>query len=95
VAFCGAYQKFWRRRSNDRIELSIFAQRTNSLVLLFVGVAVLIPDLSDTQVIVYSRWDRSPDIMEDQVTYPITSALLGLPKVKDIRGFSYLGYSYV
>jgi len=65
------------------------------LVLLFVGVAVLIPDLSDTQVIVYSRWDRSPDIMEDQVTYPITSALLGLPNVKDIRGFSYFGYSYV
>src|SRR5215510_1639466 len=54
-----------------------------------------IPDLSDTQVIVYSRWDRSPDIMEDQVTYPITSALLGMPKVKDIRGFSDFGYSYV
>ena len=45
-----------------------------------------IPDLSDTQVIVYSKWDRSPDIMEDQVSYPITSALLGMPKVKDIRG---------
>src|SRR6516162_3163946 len=54
-----------------------------------------IPDLSDTQVIVYSRWDRSPDIMEDQVTYPITSALLGMPKVKDIRGFSDFGFSYV
>ena len=36
-----------------------------------------IPDLSDTQVIIYSRWDRSPDILEDQVTYPIVSALLG------------------
>ena len=54
-----------------------------------------IPDLSDTQVIIYSKWDRSPDIMEDQVTYPIVSALLGLPKVKDIRGFSDFGYSYV
>jgi copper/silver efflux system protein len=54
-----------------------------------------IPDLTDTQVIVYSRWDRSPDIIEDQVTYPITSALLGAPKVKDIRGFSDFGYSYV
>ncbi len=54
-----------------------------------------IPDLSDTQVIIYSRWDRSPDIMEDQVTYPITTALLGAPKVKDIRGFSDFGYSYV
>jgi Cu(I)/Ag(I) efflux system membrane protein CusA/SilA len=78
------------------------------LVFLFLSVAVLfgweslkntkldaIPDLSDTQVIVYSRWDRSPDIMEDQVTYPIISALLGMPKVKDIRGFSDFGYSYV
>src|SRR6266540_4219827 len=54
-----------------------------------------LPDLSDTQVIVYSRWDRSPDILEDQVTYPITTALLGAPKVKAIRGFSDFGFSYV
>src|SRR5574341_553666 len=54
-----------------------------------------LPDLSDTQVIVYSRWDRSPDIIEDQVTYPITTALLGAPKVKAIRGFSDFGFSYV
>lgn len=54
-----------------------------------------IPDLSDTQVIIYSKWDRSPDIVEDQVTYPIITALLGAPKVKDIRGFSDFGYSYV
>ena len=78
------------------------------MVIIFIGMAVLaglwsiknitldaIPDLSDTQVIIYSRWDRSPDIIEDQVTYPITSALLGVPKVKDIRGFSDFGYSYV
>ena len=54
-----------------------------------------IPDLSDTQVIIYSRWDRSPDIIEDQVTYPIVTALLGAPNVKVIRGFSDFGYSYV
>ncbi len=54
-----------------------------------------LPDLSDTQVIVYSRWDRSPDILEDQVTYPIATALLGAPKVKAIRGFSDFGFSYV
>ncbi len=78
------------------------------LVFLFIAVGVLfgwqsmrntkldaIPDLSDTQVIVYAKWDRSPDIMEDQVSYPITSALLGMPKVKDIRAFSDFGYSYV
>ncbi|MFA5811730.1 MAG: CusA/CzcA family heavy metal efflux RND transporter, partial [bacterium] len=54
-----------------------------------------IPDLSDTQVIIYSKWDRSPDIIEDQVTYPIVTAMLGAPKVRAIRGFSDFGYSYV
>jgi Cu(I)/Ag(I) efflux system membrane protein CusA/SilA len=54
-----------------------------------------LPDLSDTQVIVYSRWDRSPDILEDQVTYPLATALLGAPRVKAIRGFSDFGFSYV
>lgn len=54
-----------------------------------------IPDLSDTQVIIYSRWDRSPDIMENQVTYPVVSSMLGAPKVKSVRGFSDYGFSYV
>src|SRR5919204_555315 len=49
-----------------------------------------LPDLSDTQVIVYSRWDRSPDIIEDQLTYPITTALLGAPKVKSIADLEKL-----
>ncbi|OGR91382.1 MAG: cation transporter [Elusimicrobia bacterium RBG_16_66_12] len=78
------------------------------LVLALTGVAMAvgwycmknialdaIPDLSDTQVIVYSRWDRSPDIIEDQVTYPIVTALLGAPNVKAVRGFSDFGFSYV
>ena len=54
-----------------------------------------IPDLGETQVIIYSRWDRSPDIVEDQVTYPIVSAMLGAPRVKTVRGISDFGYSYV
>jgi Cu(I)/Ag(I) efflux system membrane protein CusA/SilA len=87
------------------IELSA---RNKFIVLILAAVAVgiavyamqnvpldAIPDLSDTQVIVYSRWDRSPDIMEDQVTYPIVTALLGAPRVKAIRGFSDFGFSYV
>ena len=53
------------------------------------------PDLSDTQVIIYSHWDRSPDIVEDQVTYPIVTAMLGAPRVKTVRGVSDFGYSYV
>ncbi len=54
-----------------------------------------LPDLSDTQVIIYSRWERSPDILEDQVTYPIVTALLGAPRVRAVRGFSDFGFSYV
>ncbi len=54
-----------------------------------------IPDLGDTQVIVFSRWDRSPDVVEDQVTYPIVTAMLGAPRVKTVRGVSDFGYSYV
>jgi Cu(I)/Ag(I) efflux system membrane protein CusA/SilA len=53
------------------------------------------PDLSETQVIIYSHWDRSPDILEDQVTYPIVTAMTGAPKVKTVRGVSDFGYSYV
>ncbi len=81
----------------------------NRLLVLFAAAAAVafgiytlghipvdaIPDLSDTQVIIYSRWDRSPDIIEDQVTYPIVSALLGTPNVKTIRGLSDFGFSYV
>src|SRR5437868_12680112 len=85
-----------------------FSARNRFIILMFTGAAVIagiwsvrntpldaLPDLSDTQVIVYSRWDRSPDILEDQVTYPVASAMLGTPKVKAVRGFSDFGYSYV
>ncbi len=55
-----------------------------------------IPDLSDVQVIVFTEWPgRSPDIMEDQITYPIVTALLGAPKVKVVRGISMFGFSFV
>ena len=85
-----------------------FSARNRFIVLVLTGAAICVgvwsisnialdalPDLSDTQVIVYSRWDRSPDIIEDQVTYPIITSLLGAPRVKAIRGFSDFGFSYV
>ena len=85
-----------------------FSVKNKFIVLLLVGAAALagvwslkhvpldaIPDLSDTQVIIYSRWDRSPDVVEDQVTYPIVSAMLGAPHVRAVRGFSDFGYSFV
>ena len=85
-----------------------FSIRNKLVVFAAVAIAALagwwsaatmpldaIPDLSDTQVIVYSRWDRSPDVIEDQVTYPIVTAMLGAPGVKAVRGLSDFGYSFV
>ncbi|MDH5681709.1 MAG: efflux RND transporter permease subunit, partial [Spirochaetota bacterium] len=55
-----------------------------------------IPDLSDVQVIIFTKWSgQSPNIVEDQVTYPIVSSLLGAPKVKAVRGISMFGLSFV
>ncbi len=55
-----------------------------------------VPDISDVQVIVATEWaGRSPDLIEDQVTYPIITALLSTPRVKSVRGFTDFGISYV
>ncbi|MEP7376112.1 MAG: efflux RND transporter permease subunit [Chitinophagaceae bacterium] len=55
-----------------------------------------IPDLSENQVIVFTEWmGRSPQVMEDQVTYPLVSNLQGIPKIKNIRGTSMFGMSFV
>src|SRR5712691_7204236 len=55
-----------------------------------------IPDLSDVQVIIFTEWmGRSPDIMEDQITYPIITKLVAAPKVKAVRGQSMFGMSFI
>ena len=55
-----------------------------------------IPDLSDTQVIVYTEWPgQAPQIVQDQVTYPLTTKLLSVPKAKVVRGYSFYGFSFV
>jgi Cu(I)/Ag(I) efflux system membrane protein CusA/SilA len=55
-----------------------------------------IPDLGDPQVIVYTEWmGRSPTLVEEQVTYPIVSSLVGAPRVVDVRGYSMFGMSFV
>jgi copper/silver efflux system protein len=85
-----------------------FSARNKGLIFLLVAAACgwgvwailhmpadAVPDLGDTQVIVFSRWDRSPDIIEDQVTNPIVTALTGAPRVRSVRGVSDFGYSYV
>ena len=72
-------------------------------VLLLAGVYAAreiaidaIPDLSDVQVIVQTEYPgQPPQVVEDQVTYPLSTALLAVPKAKNVRGFSYFGLSFV
>src|SRR5450432_1157617 len=74
-----------------------------TLALLLGGVYAVrnipldaIPDLSDTQVIIYTEWNgQAPNIVEDQVTYPITTKMLSVPKAKVVRGYSFYGFSFV
>jgi Cu(I)/Ag(I) efflux system membrane protein CusA/SilA len=55
-----------------------------------------IPDLSDTQVIIYTPWEgQAPNIVEDQITYPITTKMLSVPRQKAVRGYSFYGFSFV
>src|SRR6184192_2651965 len=86
-----------------------YSARNRFLVLLLVFFATAagiwslraspldaIPDLSDVQVIVFTDWPgRSPDLVEDQVTYPIISSMIAAPHVKYVRGESMFGYSFV
>ncbi len=84
--------------ANNPLLVSIFA-----LLILVGGILAVqrtpldaIPDLSDTQVIVRTDFEgQSPQIIEDLVTYPLSSAMLGLPKAKVVRGFSMFGASFV
>lgn len=82
----------------------------NRLVVLLVAVGLFpwgiysikenpidaIPDLSENQVIVFTEWmGRSPQLMEDQITYPLVSNLEGIPRIKNVRGTSMFGMSFV
>ncbi|RMG18933.1 MAG: CusA/CzcA family heavy metal efflux RND transporter, partial [Deltaproteobacteria bacterium] len=83
--------------------------RNRAFVLILAGVAVLgglwalfdtpidaIPDLSDVQVIIYTEYPgQSPQVVEDQVTYPLTTAMLSVPYAKNVRGYSFFGFSLV
>ena len=91
---------------NRLIELSL----RNRLLVILLALGLLgwgfynvernpvdaIPDLSENQVIVFTEWTgQSPQVIEDQVTYPLVSNLQGVPKVKNIRGTSMFGMSFV
>jgi Cu(I)/Ag(I) efflux system membrane protein CusA/SilA len=76
--------------------LLVFGLATGGLWAMRNTPVDALPDLSDTQVIIYTTWmGRSPDLVEDQITYPIVTALLSAPNVTVVRGFSDFGYSYV
>src|SRR6187402_2662910 len=86
-----------------------FSLRNKFLVLLATVALILggvyavrripldaIPDLSDTQVIIYTEWSgQAPQIVQDQVTYPHTTKMLSVPGAKVVRGYSFYGFSFV
>ncbi|MGX1742424.1 efflux RND transporter permease subunit [Bosea sp. NPDC055353] len=89
----------------------LIAWSARNLILVFVGAAFAvaagvyalrtlpldaIPDLSDVQVIVYTEYPgQAPQVIEDQVTYPLTTSMLTVPKARVVRGFSFFGVSFV
>ena len=94
------------------IEKLIAFSAKNAFIVILLIVAIIgggtwavrstpidaIPDLSDVQVIISANWEgRSPNLLEDQVVYPIVTALISAPNVKVVRGFSYfdVGFVYV
>jgi len=86
-----------------------FSLKNKFIVLLITGALLLggiyavrhipldaIPDLSDTQVIIYTQWEgQAPNLVEDQVTYAITTKMLSVPRQKAVRGYSFYGFSFV
>src|SRR6266542_3291051 len=98
------------QRSTFLLERIIEASSRNAfliIILVVFGIAGgiwaltktpldAIPDLSDVQVIVYTDWEgRSPDLVEDQITYPISTRFIAAPKVKFVRGESMFGKSFI
>src|ERR1700709_934876 len=74
---------------------TVFAVAAGIYALAYLPLDA-IPDLSDTQVIVYTEYKgQAPQVIEDQVTYPLTTAMLTVPKSKVVRGFSFFGVSFV
>jgi len=90
-------------RTIDWCAANRFVVFTGTVVLTAWGIWAMtktpldaVPDISDVQVIVSTEWiGRSPDLIEDQITYPIVTALISTPRVKAVRGFTDFGISYV
>ncbi len=86
----------WSAKNGVLVMLALVLVMGWGLWALYQTPLDAIPDLSDVQVIVFTEWQgRSPDLVEDQITYPIITSLLGAPHIKSVRGQSFLGLSFV
>jgi copper/silver efflux system protein len=86
----------WSARNKFMVFMMVGALFISGLYCLRNTPLDAIPDLSDVQVIVFTQWEgRSPNLVEDQITYPLVTRLVGAPKVRVARGYSFFGYSFV
>ncbi len=86
----------WSARNLMLVLIGTFFAAAAGFYALEHSALDAIPDLSDTQVIVYTEYQgQAPQVIEDQVTYPLTTAMLTVPKSKVVRGFSFFGVSFV
>src|SRR6201997_5838058 len=86
----------WSARNLTLVLIGAFFAAAAGFYALEHSALDAIPDLSDTQVIVYTEYQgQAPQVIEDQVTYPLTTAMLTVPKSKVVRGFSFFGASFV
>lgn len=86
----------WSARNKFMVFMMVAALTVAGVYAMRNAPLDAIPDLSDVQVIVFTQWEgRSPNLVEDQVTYPIVTKLISAPKVKVVRGYSFFGYSFV
>lgn len=86
----------WSGRNRFLVLLATLFVIVGGIVAVMRTPLDALPDLSDVQVIVYTEYPgQAPQVVEDQVTYPLTSAMLSVPKSKVVRGFSFFGASFV
>ena len=86
----------WSARNRFLVLLTTFFIVLAGVYAVYKTPLDALPDLSDVQVIVYTEYPgQAPQVVEDQVTYPLTTAMLSVPKSRVVRGFSFFGASFV
>src|SRR4030042_1663886 len=86
----------WSIENKFLVLLTTFFLIAAGIYSLYQTPLDAIPDLSDVQVIIYTEYPgQSPQIVEDQVTYPLTTQMLAVPYAKVVRGYSFFGFSFV